>query len=139
MTPPLRKIRSAVSQSLDVSTRLVDRGSQTPAAVIARHVTMYVARTVLRLTLEEIGREMRRHNSSVIHGLAKIESMLGRGDERVHAAVKAGEAAAARWRKLVLRDDLIERRERLNELVRAMMSESSRLSAALGERAQAAE
>lgn len=139
MTPSLRSIRRSVAQSLSISIRRVDAGCQTPTAVLARHVTMYVARKELRLTLEEVGREMRRHNSSVMHGCGRVSMLIRQGDERALSAIRAGEVAAAQWKKLSPRDEMRERRERLEQRAREMLVEAARIGVAMGERVSAAE
>jgi hypothetical protein len=133
LTPSLLRISAAIADTLDITPASIRRRLQTPRVVLGRHVLMYIARAELNMTYEEIGREMRRHNSSVLHGINRVATLIRQGDERTLRAVAAGEQAAVMWRKLTPIAAMRERREKLLERAREMREEAARIGTELNE------
>ena len=133
MNTPLLRISAAIADVLDVTPFSIRRRLKTSRVVLARHVVLYIARAELGMTYEEIGREMRRHNSSVLHGINRVTTLIRQADPLTLVAVQAGEQAAVEWRRLTPIAAMRERRERIRERAREMLAEADRIGVELGQ------
>lgn len=80
----LRPIALAValtSRRLGVSEIDIQSARRTKRIALARHVAMYVARTLTTASYPEIGRRIgRRDHTTVIHGVRRIGALVAAGD-----------------------------------------------------------
>jgi hypothetical protein len=132
MTPAIRAVTRAVGESLDLtSVKQIRSRLQTPRVVLARQIVLYVARAELGLSYPQLSRELRRHNTTCMHAVGKIATLIRQADPRTLDAVRAGEQAALEWRKLTPIASLRARQIRLRERAQEMLAESSRIGAEL--------
>jgi chromosomal replication initiator protein len=71
----LRQVLEVVADAYCVTVEALLRPDRSQAAVLPRWMAMYLARTTLGLSLPQIGRQMGRDHSTVLHGVRRIEAM----------------------------------------------------------------
>ena len=73
--PKIAKIIATVCRYYDISLSDVMSNRRTGPIVLPRQVAMYLAKTMTRRSLPEIGLRMGRDHTTVLHALRKIERM----------------------------------------------------------------
>lgn len=97
MKPIVTVICETVGRHYHVSVDEILARSRSHTPALARAISMYVVRTKLRWSYTEIGAEFNsRDHTTVMAARKKVLKMIG--DERVAAAVQAGERVAEEWR-----------------------------------------
>lgn len=76
MTPPVMDIVRLVADAYRVSQCEIQASRKTKRLAHARQVAMYLCRELSGESYPEIGRAMRRHHSTVIHGVQKIRRLV---------------------------------------------------------------
>lgn len=69
-------IADVVSNYFGFSKETLFSRSHRPRIVLPRQITMYLARHLLQASLPEIGNYFKKHHTTVMHGVQKIEELL---------------------------------------------------------------
>ncbi len=100
--PSVRMIAEASAEFYGVRYREILSGRRNQRLVRARHVAMYLARTLTGRSLPEVGRALGKDHTTVMHGMRSVDRMLvsdpALADEvgEIRTAVVAASAALAR-------------------------------------------
>jgi len=71
---PIMTIAGLVAQRMDVSIEAMRSNSRLGNLVLARHLTFYITKVLVKATLPALGRVLQRDHASVLHGLRRIEN-----------------------------------------------------------------
>lgn len=77
-----------VSEICKIDKQKVFKRDRFKDVVLSRHVVCYFARNYLMMKLDEIGKWLNIHHSSVIHGINKVGTLIEIGDEMYVDVVK---------------------------------------------------
>lgn len=84
--PSLRPIAEAVAEFYDLTYEALLERRRRLRTAVPRHVVMLLAYETSDLGISEIGRQMGRHHTTVLHGLRRIRTAIER-DEEIRADV----------------------------------------------------
>lgn len=79
--PRMRVIDSVLCDAFGVSLELLHSAARSIPAPLARQHGFYLARTLLGMTMPQIGRWYKRDHTSVLHGVRKIERLREGSEE----------------------------------------------------------
>jgi hypothetical protein len=119
---------------------VLSKRRRSATTVLARHVTLFVARAELGLSYSEAARCVGCDHTSVMHGVKRVAALIEKGEKLVLEAVKAGEDAAIAWRecepgeRMTPTEKLRNRRKQITRQIIELASEAREIDGLLGVR-----
>lgn len=96
MKPIVTVICETVGKHYHVSVDDIESSSRTKTVCLARAVAMYVVRTKLSFSWNELGAEFHRDHTTGMSAIKRVRRLLE--DARCAAAIRAAERVAEEWR-----------------------------------------
>lgn len=96
MKPIVTVICETVGRHYHVSVDDIESSVKTKTVCLARAVAMYVVRTKLGFSWNELGTEFHRDHTTGMSACKRVRRIMA--DERCAAAIRAAEKVAEEWR-----------------------------------------